>query len=505
MKRLFFLISFPLVFLASCEKQIPKSNTQQEDSLAAQSLVRVNATSQGYLPTRPWEKEPPSSRRGLGILLGKNRILTTADIAAKATFISLESANEEKTVPAKTVFVDYECNLAILEPTNTEEPSFLDELVPIQLQKSGVKPRGPVTIWQIESSGLPLKTEGSIQSTDIISTSGTGHYFLTYRVKASMQSASSSYTLPVTQEGKLLGILTSYYNDDQICDVIAPEVIQQFIADTEDAVYDGFPSLGISAATTEDPHFRSWLNLAPEQGGIYITRVVEDSSAGKAGLKKGDVILSIDGNQIDRKGYYQHPHYHRIYWTHLIRGEKSSGDQIQITIKRNDQIIKKQAILARSKKPLIQKDFFASDPSYLIHGGLIFTELSKPYLQGFGKDWESRAPITLLDALANPEDYETDRDRIIILSQIIPTPATVGYDRISNQIVTQVNDISIRHLSDLQAALNEPKESYHVIDIKESPYRIFLDVQESEKANTELIQRGLDQLSRFETRQDETK
>ena len=60
-------------------------------------------------------------------------------------------------------------------------------------------------------------------------------------------------------------------------------------------------------------------------------------------------------------------------------------------------------------------------------------------LQAFGKDWESRAPLPLLDALRNPEDYEEGRNRLVFLSRVIPTPATIGYESVGGIIVTEVN------------------------------------------------------------------
>jgi len=39
---------------------------------------------------------------------------------------------------------------------------------------------------------------------------------------------------------------------------------------------------------------------APSERGVLVARVVEDSPAAKAGLKVGDIILSVDGEDIER-------------------------------------------------------------------------------------------------------------------------------------------------------------------------------------------------------------
>ena len=57
------------------------------------SLVRINSTIQTYSASQPWEKTPPRSRRGLGVLLPGNQILTTAAMAADSIYIELQSAD----------------------------------------------------------------------------------------------------------------------------------------------------------------------------------------------------------------------------------------------------------------------------------------------------------------------------------------------------------------------------------------------------------------------------
>ena len=77
---------------------------------------------------------------------------------------------------------------------------------------------------------------------------------------------------------------------------------------------------------------------------------------------------------------------------------------------------------------------FDRGPKFSIIGGLVFQELSVPFLKLFGNDWQSRAPIKLLMAHANPEMYEKEgRRKLVILTRTIPTPATLGYERLSRE------------------------------------------------------------------------
>src|SRR3982074_691491 len=56
------------------------------------SLVRVNVTGQPYDYFRPWQKKAPFSKRALGAVLPKGRVLVTADLVANQNYVELEGA-----------------------------------------------------------------------------------------------------------------------------------------------------------------------------------------------------------------------------------------------------------------------------------------------------------------------------------------------------------------------------------------------------------------------------
>ena len=56
------------------------------------SLVRVNVTGQPYDYMRPWQKKAPFSKRALGAVLSKGRVLVTADLVANQNYVELERA-----------------------------------------------------------------------------------------------------------------------------------------------------------------------------------------------------------------------------------------------------------------------------------------------------------------------------------------------------------------------------------------------------------------------------
>ncbi|HSH37157.1 MAG TPA: hypothetical protein VK993_00105, partial [Chthoniobacterales bacterium] len=80
------------------------------------SLVRVNVTGQPYDYARPWQKKAPFQKRALGAVLPKGRVLVTADLVANQNYVELERAETGDKTAAEVRVVDYEANLALVEP-----------------------------------------------------------------------------------------------------------------------------------------------------------------------------------------------------------------------------------------------------------------------------------------------------------------------------------------------------------------------------------------------------
>lgn len=464
------------------------------------SVVRINSTLQSWNPAQPWEKQPPVQRRALAAIVGPQRVLTTSEMVADATYLELESPDGTHFAQAKVIAVDYEANLALLGPASEKEGDVLfEKTVPLAMI-APPKIGQALDILQIEENGQSLLTQGHLQSIDVTSNFLPGHGFLTYMVKASMQSAASSYSLPVLLGNRLAGVLISYNSKDQICDVASTDIVTRFLKDSAAGDYKGFPSLGISIARTEDASFRQWLKLPDDQGGLYIHTVRKGGAAETAGVKKGDVVLAIDGHAIDRRGYYQHPNYGSLFWGHLIRGEKATGDSVTLSLLREGQPLEIKATLTREEEStkLIPGYHFGKAPNFMIKGGLVFQELSHPLLKSFGENWQTRAPLNFLDALKNPEKYEDKMDRVIFLSGSIPTPATVGYERLRHLIVRKVNGKEIKNMKSLIEAFKSNLNELHSIEFDEENFTVYLDDTVSTAVDTQLLQRGISRLSRAE-------
>lgn len=511
MRLLSVVIAVPAVLLLVC-CQPPEKETGGTAAAAQpaagdpaewdvrESVVRVNSTQQTWNLWQPWEKNAPGRRRALAAIIGPQLVITTAELVADATYLEFESADGSRFAKARVIAADPQVNLALLAPADSDDgAAFFAGTRPFEIdgpQRIGEA----LQVLQLEDNGRPILTPGLLQSVDVSTSLLAGHSFLTFFVKASMQSAASSFTLPVLNGRRLAGVLLSYDSKDQLCNVVSTDILTRFVVDAADGQYGGFPSLGVSIARTEDASFRRWLQLGDEDGGIYIRSVRKGGPADLAGVRKGDVLLAADGHPIDRRGYYEHPQYGTLSWGHLVRGMKSSGDPINLTLVRGGERLDLQATVVKEEESerLVPGHLHDKAPNYLVKGGLVFQELSRPLLESFGSDWRSRAPLNLLDTLENPENYEDSMDRVVFLGGVIPTPATIGYERLRNLIVRKVNGRDVRDMKSLIAAFDSHDGGLHSIEFPDEKLTVHLDEAISTGVDAQLLQRGIGRLSRAE-------
>lgn len=465
---------------------------------ATTSMIRINATQQRPQYRQPWLQQEPDSFGGLGVVIEGGYVLTTAEMVADATFISFVSADKRETLPAEVFAVDYDANLALLKPKEGQSTSLLDGLVPIAVMDFSHKEQA-LELWQLREDGAPLITEGKIQGFRVLPVVNMGLPFIVSEVKAALRDLGNSYTLPAVSEGKLAGMLANYYQNDQIGHFIEASVIKRFIEDAFSAGYQGFPKLGILTTDMTDPAMRRYLGVSDEDGGVYVSQMRFAGNGTQGGIQLKDVILSIDDNPIDRRGYYDSKKWGKLAWEHLISSHKV-GDTVKMIVLRDGKKAPLEFVLKApdASTEFISKNLSGQTVPYIIHGGLVFTELSVPYLKSYGEKWISRAPVELMTALINSTEWEKKgTPRLVILADCIPTPATLGYERIGGTVVEEVNGQKITDITALSHALAAVKEGIHVIKISTAPFTIYVAEDAAQKENNVFRAQGLKQLQKL--------
>lgn len=452
---------------------------------AAASLVRVNSTNQNYNFSKPWTKRPPYTRRGIGAVIEGGRVLVTAELVANHTYVQLERAGSSVKMPAEVVRVDYESNLALLAPA---EPQFLADAVPVTFAKA-VRVGTRVNVVQLESNDTPAYTPGVVTTVNVTGYPADGIALLGFRISAPLQYRENSFTLPVFEGDRLAGMLMRYDARSQSADLVSEPVIANFLARANREPYQGFPRAGIAIAPTRDPQFRRYLGLN-DRAGIYVVSVQNGSPAEKSGLRKGDVVLSVDGEPLDDEGYFVHPEYGKIPFSYLISTAHLPGGTLPLRVLRDGKETTLDLPLAPRDPDSIISEPALPDraPRYFVLGGLVFQELSRSYLREWGGDWRSNAPARLVYLDEFQDELPADRGKIVFLSEVLPADTTLGYEDVGPVVVKTVNGREIRRLEDIAEAAKSPAGDFHRIELESDPGVLYLDAKETARSADELKQ-----------------
>jgi S1-C subfamily serine protease len=81
------------------------------------------------------------------------------------------------------------------------------------------------------------------------------------------------------------------------------------------------------------------------QPGARVTEVTPEKAAAKAGVRKGDVILAIDGREVDN-----------AFTLRFEIGRRRAGDSVKLHIRRGQETLELTAKLSRRPKPAVVRD-----------------------------------------------------------------------------------------------------------------------------------------------------
>ncbi len=443
------------------------------------SVVRVNVTTQSWDFHRPWGKRQPFTRRAIGAVLPGPRVLVAAELVANHTYLELETPEGGRKVPATVEAVDYEANLALIKADSAD---FLAGMPALDVAESAIGDQ--LSVWQLENNGRLLSTEGPMTTAENAAYPVDGS-FLIYRMTVRLQGRDSSFTLPVVHKGKLTGVLMGYDSQSNNANIIPAPIIRHFLKDVADGHYEGFPRVGYAFSPTRDPALRRFAKIPGDvTGGIYITEVLKNGPAAASDLRKGDVLVAVDDSPIDQDGNFPDDAYGQIPVGHLFNTHHFVGDKVKLHILRDGERKTLDVTLThRSPASFVSDPYIIGQrPRFVIVGGLILQELSRQYLKDFGPEWVRRAPERLVYFDRFQTDLFKDGPRkLVFLSRVLPTSATVGYEDLSSLLVKRINGVDLQTLDDVPKALEKPENGFHKIEFEEDPKTIYLDAAETQK------------------------
>jgi hypothetical protein len=453
-------------------------------------LVRVLVSGQEWNWQTPWAKQPPWSRPVSGLVVPGRRILCASTAFGNHLLVEIQKLGQDARTPGRVVITDPEGPLALIE---VDDSGFWDGLEPLPL--ADTLPReGDVSILRWRDSGLLDSYPATVRQVRSGRHGLSRTHLLTLDVASGADGLGASEV--VIADGEVVGLLTGREGDTW--SAIGSPVLARFVEDVSRGEWRGFPRGGFAWQNLTNPVLRESLGLAEDESGVRLVRVLPHGT-GAGTLRAGDVILEVAGVPIDPTGHYDHPIYGRMLFALLFSDGRRPGDTIDIKLLRDGERLTVAAPLVRIQAPAdrVPAYVYGQGPNYAIVGGLVFQELTVPYLRTFG-DWQRRGPPRLLiafDREANEPSPESPR--IVVLSSVLPDAANLGYEGVRSVIVERVNGRRIGSMDDLREAFAHPEGRFHIVDLLPglAPERLVLDVAEA-RASEERIRSayGVDRL-----------
>lgn len=439
------------------------------------SVVEIEVTKKDYDYGTPWITQNKQVRKN-GVLIEDNKILTTAESLSGQYLLRIKKGGESRQYPAELLWVDYYANVAVLD---VAEPDFWDGMEPIELAKM-VPQSGDVQIYRWRSGRIEERAAEIIRLFSGTSqTSYIKHLVLT--VSSTIKSAG--WAEVVLYEDKLVG-LTAAASKDTLT-VLPAQFIAKVIKRHN---RDGAPGLGyfdFKSMRAKNPALLASKGLDLRDVGVVVTEV-GGKGLSDDDLEVGDVILEIDGFEIDSEGQYIDPNYGRLSMSRLATRAHAAGDAIQFKIWRDgeEQVIDYTLPGADFDQELIPEQRYDAAPQYLIEGGLVFQPLNGPMLRALG---QNRPP--LLDYYSQQTGPEI-REGLIVLSGVLPDDYNLGYEDYRYLLVDQINGREIMNLEDVVAALEGSEDGFHRIQFmpEERVQHMVLNAKEMESATARILQ-----------------
>jgi serine protease Do len=246
----------------------------------------------------PREQERLQRGMGSGVIVSKDGIvLTNNHVVAGAEEIQVTTADDRE-FKAKVVGTDEKSDLAVLRLEGDTS-----DLVPIEFGDSSRLRLGDIVLAIGNPFGVGQTITMGIVSAKGRANMGIVDYEDFIQTDAAINPGNSGGAL-VDMEGRLVGVNTAILSRTggymgigfAIPSNMAQPIMQSLVADGK--VVRGWLGVGIQEV---DPELAKALGASTTQG-VLVSEVMPDGPGARAGLRRGDVIVSVDGKATPSTG-----------------------------------------------------------------------------------------------------------------------------------------------------------------------------------------------------------
>jgi hypothetical protein len=443
------------------------------------SLITIEVTHNVYDFLQPWSLHTEEHRKN-GVVVGPGQVLTTADHMASRTLVRAQKGGRGRWYNAEVQWIDYHANLALL---TVSDANFWQGLSPVMLvEPAPTKGSIEVMRWR---DGVLESRKGDVNRVTI--KRGKLTFIDHLQMELTCEIKDAGWSEVVAMGKRLVGLVV--YHDENVLTVIPAPFISHII---EGHRHDPAKGLGFFAflwQRAQNPAVHHAFKQTAEQGVVVVDAVPYGGNEGV--LQPHDVLLQVDGFDIDSEGDYVDPDYGKLLLENLATRRHWAGDEVRMRIWRDGAATEVKYRLPKVEYTveLVPQAVYDRPPEYLIVGGLVFQPLTEPYLRSWGADWLRRVPFRL--GYYEQEKPTTNRTEVVLLSMVLPDPYNVGYQDFRYLPVHTINGKTITHFQDVQAAFKQPRDGFHIIEFDQGDWlqEIVLDSNQAEGATRRVLQR----------------
>jgi S1-C subfamily serine protease len=424
------------------------SDRRQLGSLL-RGVVKVFAVSDPPDYDQPWQTQGSESSCGSGVVVETSsglRILTNAHCVQDHVYVEVRRYGLSRKYQAEVEALGHECDLALL---SVNDEAFFHGVVPMVV---GPLPElgDTVSVCGFPVGGERVSiTRGIVSRIDLVRYEQSQRELLALQIDAAINSGNSGG--PVLMDKQLGGIAFQSLEDaDQVGYVIAGPVITHFLSDVERGGASGFPSLGARVQVLESPSHRAALGLPEAFGGGLLIRRVRWGGSAWGVLEAGDVLLEVDGVEIQSDGTVPLREGELVSYSHVF-SRRLVGEVANVKVWRRGQLID-CVVPLKGPNPLVTEERYDVSPTYFVYGGLLFVPLTKNYLKTYGDPWWQTAPKDLMLLYEDGEPHPAYLEPVV-LQKVLADRVNQGYHGFESMLIKSVDGIDIADMRGLVRAI----------------------------------------------------
>ncbi|CAF1018098.1 unnamed protein product [Didymodactylos carnosus] len=437
--------------------------------LVLNSVVKVFCTSTPCNFYLPWQKKRQVVRTSSGFIIKNKWILSNAHAVTNASSIRIRKHGDATKYPSRILYIAHECDLVIM---TVDEEKFWNGLEPLTFSYDTPRLQESITVVGFPIGGDNLSVTKGVVSRVVMSLyAHSVQHLLTIQIDAATNPGNSGG--PAIQGKHVVGMAFQGQSQAQSIGYIVPvSIIKHVLDDIErHGHYTAFPHMAFYWLPMENLSQREYYKLKEDQHGILVISV-EPACCISQVLKKDDVIMSLDGIPIADDGTVYFRRGERLNFKYIEKS-KFVGDTITFTIIRDGNELTVSSPLDYNQ-PIVPLQLHDKHPEYLIYAGIVFTVLSRSYLQEYSStEWTKKGPTNLVN-YALYSHLEELGQQIVIINQILVDDINHGIlSSLANSVLETVNETKIKNIKHL--ALEIDKITNNTNDSKQKYIRFGLE------------------------------